>query len=399
MPDGWSVLRLGNAVEIKHGFAFPGSQFSADPRYPTVVTPGNFRIGGGFQQTKIKTFSGDVPDGFVLERGDLIVTMTDLSKTGDTLGYPAFVPGDRTYLHNQRIGRVFVRDRRLVDLRYLALVMQTSSYRAYVLATASGSTVRHTSPSRILDYETPFPPLEEQQRIARVLGVFDDLIDTNFRLIQSCTAVTALVFTQLIDNATKSVAFSETVEILSGGTPRTSEPAFWEEGSIPWFSVTDTPAEGEVWVLDTSKHITELGLEKSSAQLLESCTTIVTARGTVGNVALVGVPMAMNQSCYGLRSIVGGRGYFTFFATLSSVEALRRRAHGSVFDTITRASFNAIDIPLPPTDEIEAFESLVDPLMKAARELLWESDALRRTRDELLPLLLSGRVRVEEVAA
>src|SRR6266536_108335 len=130
MHDGWKMLRLGDAVEIKHGFAFPGSEFSSNPGYPTVVTPGNFRIGGGFQQTKLKTFSGDVPDGFVLEPGDLIITMTDLSKTGDTLGYPAFVPGDRTYLHNQRIGKVLLRDPRLADLRYVALVMQTSSYRA-----------------------------------------------------------------------------------------------------------------------------------------------------------------------------------------------------------------------------------------------------------------------------
>lgn len=247
--------------------------------------------------------------------------------------------------------------------------------------------------------KVPMPPLDEQRRIAGVLSAVDDLIDTNARLIQSCTAVAALVFRRLADNATKSVAFSETVDILSGGTPKTSEPAFWEGGSVPWFSVADTPTEGEAWVLRTSKHITELGLENSSAQLLEPGTTIVTARGTVGNVALVGVPMTINQSCYGLRSAVGRRGYFTFFATLASVAALRRRAHGSVFDTITRASFDAIDVPLPPTGEIEAFESLVDHFMQAARELLWESDVLCRSRDELLPFLLSGRVRVEDLAA
>ena len=105
--------------------------------------------------------------------------MTDLSKTGDTLGYPAFVPGDRTYLHNQRIGKVLLRDQCLVDLRYLALVMQTSYLSGHVLGTASGSTVRHTSPNRILDYKAHFPPLEEQQRIAGVLGALDDLIDIN----------------------------------------------------------------------------------------------------------------------------------------------------------------------------------------------------------------------------
>ena len=96
-------------------------------------------------------------------------------------------------------------------------------------------------------FRITLPQPEEQRRIAGVLGALDDLIDTNSRLIQSSTAVAALVFRQLADNATKFVAFSETVDILSGGTPKTSEPAFWQEGSIPWFlrDLLDTPAEGE----------------------------------------------------------------------------------------------------------------------------------------------------------
>jgi type I restriction enzyme, S subunit len=268
----------------------------------------------------------------------------------------------------------------------------------YLQRIASGSATPILSKARFTEVALLLPPIEEQRGIAGILGALDDLIDTNKRLIHSCTAAAATAFRQLVAAARESVVFSETVDILSGGTPKTSEPAFWE-GSIPWFSVVDTPADGEAWVLRTSKHITDLGLENSPAQLLEPGTTIVTARGTVGNVALVGVPMAMNQSCYGLRSLVGHRGYFTFFATLASVDALRQRAHGSVFDTITRASFDAVDVPLPLQGEIEAFESLVDPLMQQARELLWESDALRRSRDKLLPLLLSGRVRVQEVAA
>jgi type I restriction enzyme, S subunit len=244
----------------------------------------------------------------------------------------------------------------------------------------------------------PLPPLIEQRRIALVLSAMDDLIAQNRRLVRSCITVAETAFKRLVATATASLPFSHTVEIMSGGTPRTAEPAYWG-GPIPWLSVADTPAEGEAWVLRTAKHITELGLNNSPAQVLDPGTTIVTARGTVGNVALVGVPMAINQSCYGLRSRVGIRGYYTFFATVASVEALRQRAHGSVFDTITRASFDAVECPLPQRSEIEDFESVVDPLMVQARELLWESDTLRASRDELLPLLLTGRVRVGDVAA
>src|SRR5664279_1327496 len=103
-----SSIRLGDVIAIKHGFAFPGEHFGDNDSNPILVTPGNFAIGGGFQAAKTKSFDGVVPSDYILEPGSLIVTMTDLSKGGDTLGLPALVPADRVYLHNQRIGLVLV---------------------------------------------------------------------------------------------------------------------------------------------------------------------------------------------------------------------------------------------------------------------------------------------------
>ena len=79
--------------------------------------------------------------------------MTDLSKNGDTLGYPAIIPKDDTtiFLHNQRIGLVnFI----TTDLpkAFIYFLMCSTDYRNYVLATASGTTVRHTSPDKISQY-------------------------------------------------------------------------------------------------------------------------------------------------------------------------------------------------------------------------------------------------------
>ena len=99
---------------------------------------------------------------------------------------------------------------------------------------------------------------------------------------------------------------------------KTSIAEYWG-GDIPWFSVVDAPAESDVFVIDTEKHITELGLNNSSTKLLPSGTTIISARGTVGRLALVGRDMAMNQSCYGLRGKYGDD-YFTFFTTYRLVE-------------------------------------------------------------------------------
>ena len=109
--------------------------------------------------------------------------------------------------------------------------------------------------------------------------------------------------------------FSETVEIIGGGTPKTSVEEYWN-GDIGWFSIVDAPNNSDVFVIRTEKRITPIGLESCSSNLLAEDSTIISARGTVGKVALVGTPMAINQSCYALKGRNDIRGYYTYFLSL-----------------------------------------------------------------------------------
>ena len=103
MKYKWKEYSLCDLIEIKHGFAFKGENITSDDNGIVLVTPGNFAVGGGFQESKCKFFNGVYPNDYVLQPDDLIVTMTDLSKSGDTLGYGALVPkSNRTYLHKFR---------------------------------------------------------------------------------------------------------------------------------------------------------------------------------------------------------------------------------------------------------------------------------------------------------
>lgn len=156
-------ISIGELASIKHGYAFSGEFFGTDASYPTLVTPGNFAIGGGFQHAPDKTFSGEYGEDYVLQPGDVIVTMTDLSKAGDTLGYSAVVPAGRKYLHNQRVGKLVFTSVDRVLPEFLTWVLRTASYRDYILRSAAGSTVRHTSPSRIEAFEFPLPDLNRQR--------------------------------------------------------------------------------------------------------------------------------------------------------------------------------------------------------------------------------------------
>lgn len=198
----------------------------------------------------------------------------------------------------------------------------------------------------------------------------------------------------LVPKGWRVQSFRETIQVIGGGTPKTSNPDFWG-GDIPWFSVVDAPAATDVFVVDTEKHITEAGLNGSSTKLLPTGTTIISARGTVGRLALTGCPMTMNQSCYGLRGLAGDS-YFTFFSTKQLVEQLKQRAHGSVFDTITQESFAGVPVCLPSGSLIAAFENHVVPLMLRIRENLMQAQTLSTLRDTLLPRLISGQLRLPE---
>lgn len=170
---------LGDYISIKHGYAFKGDGITTEDNGVVLVTPGNFAIGGGFKEEKCKFFTNQYPFEYVLSPNDLIVTMTDLSKNMDTLGYSAFVPdSDRIYLHNQRIGLVEIKSED-IDKRYLYWFMRTRNYHRTIAGSASGSTVHHTSPKRIYQVEVDFPDLLSQKKIARVLDVLEEKIQKN----------------------------------------------------------------------------------------------------------------------------------------------------------------------------------------------------------------------------
>lgn len=160
IPEGWGEFCLEDFFSIKHGYAFRGEFFSETPTNRILLTPGNFKIGGGIKLDKLKFYSEEeeVKEEYILRINDLVLTMTDLSKESDTLGYPLLVPnfGENVFLHNQRLGKIIFKDDDF--LRFLFFfIMQDPRYRAFVVGSASGTSVKHTSPGRILAYKTILP--------------------------------------------------------------------------------------------------------------------------------------------------------------------------------------------------------------------------------------------------
>ncbi len=166
LPATWIYSDLGKLIDIKHGFAFKGEYFSEKATDDILLTPGNVRIGGGFKFDKFKYYNGEIPKDYIFENDDIFVSMTDLSKECDSLGYVARIPlqGNVRFLHNQRLGRVIIGKHISSAKEFIYQILVSQDYRNTVLGSVTGTTVKHTSPSKILNHIIPHSTNGEVER-------------------------------------------------------------------------------------------------------------------------------------------------------------------------------------------------------------------------------------------
>lgn len=268
---------------------------------------------------------------------------------------------------------------------------------------ATGTTFSELSAHSLKAIRITVPPLRVQRRIADILGTLDDRIylclQMNATLRQMIEAIFRSRIGDVLHNehkiastAWRRMFLSKIVDIHSGGTPTTSVASYWN-GGIPWFTAKDAPSGDEVFAVDTARTISDAGLESSAAEVLPPYTTAITARGTVGKLACLAVPMALNQTCYGLRG-VGYPDFFIYWMMKTITGRLQQQSYGTIFDTITRQSFDAISVVVPPPDVADKFEECIDPMMKQILANRMTSEVLSKLRDHLSEQLLSNKLRL-----
>jgi type I restriction enzyme, S subunit len=282
----------------------------------------------------------------------------------------------------------------------------------------------------VLNFELRIPPLPDQRAIAHTLGTLDDKIELNRRMNETLEAIARALFKSwfvdfdpvrakaegrdpglpepLADLFPDFFQDSELGEIpagwgigsiltqatlLSGGTPKTDRKEYWG-GNIAWASAKDVSQCEQVFLLTTERTITEQGLQESATKLVPAFAVVVVARGaTTGRMVLLGREMAMNQTCYGLATMIGAPSAL-YCQLCHRMDELVHAAHGSVFDTITTSTFEESRFILPPEPVLRSFEASVAPFFRRILRSTEESRALALLREALLPRLLSGEISV-----
>ncbi|WP_408919497.1 restriction endonuclease subunit S [Corynebacterium tuberculostearicum] len=390
-----TTIRLGEVAKIKHGFAFKSQYFTEEKSSYMLLTPGNFQPRGGYQPHKPKYFAGPIPTDFVLNPGELLLLMTDLSRGIDTLGSPLLVPSTSDYslLHNQRIGKITNLSPE-VNKTWLYYRLQLADYHDYIVGTSTGSTVHHTSPSTISEFSFEIPDLKAQKKIAKVLGALDDKIAANQLAIHK---IQELLHAQWHAITNTGISSTEPISSIAEVNPRTSKP---QSDECSFLEMKDLPEYGLI-VDRWGKRETKGGTKFRNGDVLLARITPCFENGKMAIVDfLEDDEVGMGSTEYIVFRPKEGIPAAAIHAIIASPE-FRGFGYKALTGTSGRQRIAADDlkeiaVPWPSESALTEYRKLTDALLKKATALRNENQVLARTRDELLPLLMSGRITVGE---
>jgi type I restriction enzyme, S subunit len=409
----WRDCELGDLLEIKHGYAFLGEYFG-DIGSHIVLTPGNFFDAGGFKAKgdKEKRYSGPIPSHYVLNEGDVLIAMTEQGE--GLLGSSAIIPRSGLYLHNQRLGLVQVRDRRVTDAHFIYYLFNHKPVRQQIRGSASGTKIRHTAPSRIAQVKVRVPPPRVQHRIARILSAYDELIENCQRRIRILEEMARALYREWFVN----FRFPGHDKVPRVGSAFGDIPEDWEIRRLADFVTTkygyteSTNAEPV-----GPKYLRGMDINKTSyidwsevpycpitpddhqAYRLKVGDVVVIRMADPGKVGIVEqevdavfasylirvAPKDTRLSPYFLFHLMESAEYYAYITGASTGTTRKSASAGVIAD---------YQFVLPPRQVVELFESRVSEIRSLLTTLLEQTVNLRRTRDLLLPRLLSGQVRL-----
>lgn len=319
-----------------------------------------------------------------VKRGDILIT------SEAPFGQIFFWDSDEKIVLSQR--PFCVRIKSEYDPRFIYYYMITPEFQGELDGRATGTTVVGLRQPELMKCKIRCPEIQNQKAIAEILSSIDAKILANDKINDNLQQQASALFDSFYKRAIVEVGFTEIIQILGGGTPKTGESSYWN-GLIPFFTPKDV---GSPYTLSTEKTITEEGLSHCNSRLYPVNTVFVTARGTVGKVGMSGVPMAMNQSCYAL---VGNDTHqlLVYFYTLKAVDRLKHKASGAVFDAITTRDFDSECIMKLSAGDEKAFLDVAEPIYQALLSNSIENMRLAVLRDSLLLKLMSGEIDVSNI--
>jgi type I restriction enzyme S subunit len=343
----------------------------------------------------------------ILHNNDLLFSRTSVVPEG--VGSCSIVQGlTKELAFDSNIIRVRL-DQSKCYAKYIFYYYNSHIGRGEVLSIANGAAIKTIKGSDINKLKLAPPPLPIQKRIAEILAAYDDLLENNLKRIKLLEELAQRTYEEWfvkfrvngvqlpMDEISglpvgwKLVTCFEAMDILSGGTPKTNIPEYWD-GNIQFFTPKDATLFS--YTDGTEKLITDIGLKKCNAKLFSIDTVFITARGTVGKLNLALEPMAMNQSCYALIGKDYLSQYFLYNSLSNTINQFKGAANGGVFDAIVVDTFRYLKFTKPTKEHVLLFDEFAKPIYEQIKNIITQNRLLRDSRDMLLPRLMNGSITV-----
>lgn len=432
MGSDWHKDKLGAVATVRSGFAFKSKDMGSIG-HPIIkiknIVPPNVNI-TDVERVPVKVINGNKRvSQFLLSADDILIAMT-----GATVGKVGRMPEtNENYYLNQRVGKVFLNETDKADYDFLYYVLSQETHVKQMFGIADGSAQANISGGQIESLDIPLPPLPEQRAIAHILGSLDDKIELNRRMNRTLEATARAIFkswfvdfdpvrakaegrsTGLPDEIAalfpdsfedsemgeipkgwEVKTIGQAVKCVGGSTPSTKNPAFWDGGKNPFVTPKDMSSLTGPVILDTSRHITDAGVDKISSGRLPIGTVILSSRAPIGYLAVTEVPVSVNQGVIAMICNKDLPNYYVLYWTETNMEAIKSNAGGTTFAEISKSNFRPIPVVVPHKLVCDAFVQQVEPLHKQVVLNLQESNSLASLRDTLLPKLISGELRVPD---
>jgi type I restriction enzyme S subunit len=423
--DTWKRVRLGDLVKVTHGWPFK-SEFFTEERQgrPIIVNIGNFQYTGGFrfESTTVKEYASDYPKEYALSPRDVLLVMTCQTSGGEILGIPGRIPDDgNTYLHNQRMGKVIIKEPNRIDPDFVYYLALWSDFNRELCVSASGTKILHTAPVRIEAFEFELPPLAEQKAIASILRALDDKIELNRRMNATLEAMARALFQNwFVDfdpvraklDGRKPFGLDEATAALFPSTFQDSTlgliPFAWQVTRLDNIATVlmglspggdsynaagvgipliNGPVEfGDYFPVKTK-------WTENSTRFATEGDLIFCVRGsTTGRRVVSDGTYGVGRGVCAIRAN-DGHNSFLYQTVDVGLDRLLEKTTGSVFPSLSAPDIKGFSVLKPSNGVLEAYERSTKPLIRRIQQNHRESRNLATLRDALLPKLLSGEVR------
>ena len=312
-----------------------------------------------FIQSIANTVGTDFTKYKIVKKGQFTY-IPDTSRRGDKIAIALLEDYEEGLVSN--VYTVFeVIDTEKLLPEYLMLWFSRPEFDRYARFKSHGSVREVMDWEEMCKVELPVPDIEKQRKIVKAYKTITDRIDLKQKINDNLINTTDTIFFKVFleNKPTATISFTDIVQLMGGGTPKTDEDSFWN-GNILFFTPKDISRSP--FCISTEKHLTNEGLNNCSSRLYPPYTTFVTCRGTVGNLALAGVPMAMNQSCYALKGKNDFPALFVFSFTRYVIATMKKKASGAVFSALVTRDFEMEKVFEPNFEDAILFEKRVEPL-------------------------------------